>query len=254
MKPWSPEWKQAALNELYQEWENCQRCLLSDTRKNVVFGEGNPDADIMFVGEAPGEEEDKEGSPFVGRSGGLLRAMWEEFLSEKWEDVYVTNIVGCRPPENRNPLAAEKSSCLPRVHEIVYIVDPLIIVAVGKFALNALAGGRVWGVEKEHGSLFSSPHASLRLAGEKNGAEIPGRVFPRKGEDKKVYRLEYDLVPIWHPSYVLRFDSLDPSSGTFSEGGSAHQTLDDLQAVIDRIKQLHAEYARIPRILERTNA
>jgi hypothetical protein len=80
---------------------------------------------------------------------------------------------------------------------------------------------------------------------------IPGRVFPRKGANKKVYTLEYDLVPIFHPAYILRVDSYDREKDSFVDGGQAHQTLDDIQAVVNRIEQLHTEYETIPRLLER---
>ena len=249
MELWSPEWKQERLAALYEEWKDCQRCQLCSGRKNVVFGYGNPDADIMFVGEAPGGEEDKEGFPFIGDSGKLLQGLCAT-IGIDWESLYVSNIVACRPPNNRDPLAVEKDACLPRLHEIIYIVDPLLIVAVGKYALNALASGRAWGIEKEHGALFSSPHPTVRVGGEHNGAEIPGRVFPRKGSDKKTYTLEYDLVPIFHPAYILRVDSYD-SNGVFTDGGQAHQTLDDLKAVLDRVEQLRTEYEFIPKQLER---
>jgi len=253
MEPWTPEWKHAALKELQGQWKDCQACGLCEERQSLVFGEGNPDADILFVGHGPSEEDDQEGSPFVGEPGQLLRGMWEFGLKERqtWSDIFVSNVVACRPPNNRDPTAEEKRSCLPRLHEIIYIVDPLIVVPIGKYALNALVGGRSWGIEKSHGKLFSSPHASKRLAGERNGADIPGRFFPRKGEGKHVFKLEYDVVPIYHPSYILKIDSRDRKSGEFQDGGVAHQTLDDLQAVIERTEQLHAEYARIPRILER---
>lgn len=250
MEPWSAEWKQRALEQLYAEWKDCQGCQLCSGRQNVVFGSGNPDADIMFIGEAPGKDEDKEGTPFVGDSGQLLRSLCGA-IGLDWDELFITNIVACRPPENRDPLAVEKDSCLPRLHEIMYIVDPLIVVPVGKYALNALAGGRSWGIEKEHGNLFSSPDPTVRVGGEHNGAEIPGRVFPRKGENKRTYTLEYDLVPIFHPAYILRVDSYDRSTDSFADGGQAHQTLDDLQAVLDRVQQLRTEYEFIPKQIER---
>lgn len=247
MEPWTPEWKQHQLDLLYDAWKNCQGCPLHQTRKNVVFGEGNPDADILFIGEAPGEQEDKKGQPFIGDAGKLFNSMWCGALRQSREDIYVTNIVGCRPPKNRDPIAVEKDACISRVHEIIYLVDPLLVVAIGKYALNALAGGRAWGIEKQHGRMFSSPHPTVKVGGERNGVEIPGRVFPRKESDKSVHTLEYDVVPIFHTSYILRTDSYDPEANEFPKGGVAHQTLDDLEAVIDRVEQLKQEYQDIPR-------
>jgi uracil-DNA glycosylase family 4 len=250
MELWSAEWKQQELGRLFEEWKDCQRCQLCNGRQNVVFGSGNPDADLMFIGEGPGKNEDKEGVPFIGDGGQLLQSLCAT-IGISWEELYISNIVACRPPENRDPLAIEKDACLPRLHQIIYIVDPLLIVAVGKYAMNALVAGRSWGIEKEHGNLFSSPSPTVRVGGEHNGVEIPGRVFPRKGADKKVYTLEYDMVPIFHPAYILRVDSYDRDKDSFVEGGQAHQTLDDLQAVVDRIEQLRSEYEVIPQQLER---
>jgi len=250
MEPWSAEWKQQSLEQLYSEWDNCAKCPLYKERKSFVFGSGNPDADIMLIGEAPGKKEDSEGVPFVGESGELLQSLCDT-VGMVWNDLFITNIVSCRPPDNRNPLAIEKDSCLPRVQEIIYIVDPLIIVAVGKYALNALAGGRSWGIEKEHGSLFSSPDPAVRVGGEHNGVEIPGRVFPRKGSNKRTYTLEYDLIPIFHPAYILRIDSYDKNTGQFSEGGQAHQTLDDLKSIVNKVEYLHSEYENVTKQIER---
>ena len=138
---------------------------------------------------------------------------------------------------------------MPRLHAIIYIVDPLLIVTLGKVALNALVGGRQWGIEAEHGKLFSSPDPEVRVTGERNGVQIPGRVFPRKGDNKKVYALEYDCVPLFHPSFILRNDSYDQSTDQFEPGGIAHKTLDDMKAVIDRVQQLKQEYIGIQRVL-----
>jgi uracil-DNA glycosylase family 4 len=224
--------------------------MLSEARNNIVFGEGNPDAAVLLAGEAPGGNEDKEGSPFVGDAGKLLRSMIDA-VGLRWEDLYVTNVVACRPPDNRDPTGDEKAACLPRLHEIIYTVDPILIVAIGKYALNSLVGGRSWGIEAEQGKLFSSPSPAFRVAGERNGAEIPGRFFPRKGPGKYTYRLEYDVVPILHPAYVLRMDSFDPKTETFSAGGPFYQSMDALESVVERLTGLKKKYDGIARILER---
>jgi DNA polymerase len=248
MELWSAEWKQHQLDQLYEDWKKCDRCPLVETRHKVVFGEGNPDADILFIGEGPGEEEDKVGRPFIGESGQLFTALWES-LDQHRGDSYVTNIVGCRPPENRNPTKIEKEACLPRLHEIIYIIDPLLIVTLGKVALNALVGGRQWGIETSHGKLFSSPHPDVRVTDEKNGIHIHGRVFPRTGDDKKKYTLEYDCIPLFHPAYILRVDSYDHEKDEFEKGGVAHKTLDDMRVVISQIQQLKNEYGSIQKVL-----
>jgi len=250
MGPWSPEWKLKKLQELQDQWESCQRCGLHETRRSVVFGEGNPDADILFVGEAPGENEDKTGRPFVGQAGDILWGMWE-VLGQDRDDVFITNVVACRPPKNRDPAGAEKAECLPRLHEIIYLIDPLLIVAIGKYALNALCGGKSWSIEKMHGVLFSSPHPSARIKGESNGVEIPGRVLPLKGDDKLVYPLDYDVVGIYHPAYIARNDSYNKKTQSFEPGGLADETLEDLRVILARVAELHDEYDVIRKHIER---
>lgn len=250
MEPWSPEWKELRYAEIKEQWAGCKRCGLCTGRKKMAFGEGALSAKLMFIGEGPGEDEDKEGRPFVGRSGKLLTAMLGASGLTR-EEVFLDNIVICRPPENRNPLGAEREACLARLYEVIYLVDPLLIVATGKVSLETLAG-RSWSIEAEHGNLFSSPHPDVRVAGERNGVSIPGRFFPRKGgANKKEFTLEYDMIPIFHPSYILRQDSYDEKKDEFSQGGIAHKTLEDLAAVVNRVKQLEKEYYGIQTTIER---
>jgi DNA polymerase len=249
VEQWSAEWKNRQLAELYEQWCHCEECLLHDGRNNVVFGSGHPDADIMVIGEAPGEQEDKSGWPFVGDSGKLLQSMISG-VGLEWEDLYVTNVVACRPPQNRDPTAKEKVACSPRLSEIIYLVDPLLIITVGKYALNAVVGGRSRGIEAEQGNLFSSPNPFYRVTGERNGAEIPGRVFPMKGGDG-VHRLEYEVIPIFHPAYILRTDSYDKKTETFAAGGVFYQTMDSLASAVDKVHQLRRKHAKLADILER---
>lgn len=118
------------LQELFNIAQTCTRCRLCAKRKNVVFGEGNPKAEIMFVGEGPGEDEDNTGRPFVGRAGQLLTKMIES-VGLKREDVYIANIVKCRPPYNRIPQDDEAYYCLPYLRKQVAIIRPKIIVCLG---------------------------------------------------------------------------------------------------------------------------
>lgn len=248
MEPWSSEWKEQRLFDLYESWKDCERCPLHKTRQNVVFGDGNIDADVMFIGEGPGKKENERGLCFVGESGDLLFNSILASIDVKREEVFVTNIVGCRTSEsNRDPTAKEKDACILRVHQLIYLIDPLVIVTVGKYAMNALTGGRQKGIEKEHGNLFSTPHPSIRVMGERNGIEIPGVVFPRKGDSKNVHYLSYDMVPIYHPAYILRQDSYDPKTDKFSAGGIAYQTFKDLESVFELTRQIKTEYAAIQR-------
>lgn len=119
--------------ELYAACMNCSRCNLSSGRTNVVFGEGNVRARLMFVGEGPGHDEDVQGRPFVGRAGQLLTKMIES-IDLKREDVYIANIVKCRPPQNRVPFPEEARECLPYLRNQVAIVHPKIIVCLGATA------------------------------------------------------------------------------------------------------------------------
>ena len=121
----------------------CQRCRLHEGRSRIVFGDGNPDADLMFVGEGPGAEEDRRGLPFVGRAGELLTAMIEKGLEIPRSQVYICNIVKCRPPENRTPQSDEAATCKPFLDGQIAAVKPRVIVALGKPATSLLLGREV---------------------------------------------------------------------------------------------------------------
>jgi DNA polymerase len=128
-------------NDLKSEVSKCKKCNLHKTRTNVVFGEGNPEADIVFIGEAPGADEDRTGIPFVGRAGQLLDKMFMEVGLNR-EDVYICNILKCRPPGNRDPEPDEVESCSPYLEEQLEIISPTIIVALGAHAIRFLTGLR----------------------------------------------------------------------------------------------------------------
>jgi DNA polymerase len=115
----------------------CPRCKLSKDRTNIVFGQGNPKADLMFVGEAPGRDEDEQGLAFVGRAGQLLTKIIEA-MGRKREDVYIANILKCRPPNNRNPETDEVAACRPFLEEQIRLISPKVIVTLGTFAAQAL--------------------------------------------------------------------------------------------------------------------
>lgn len=132
--------------------ESCQKCELGKTRTNLVFGVGNPNADLMFVGEAPGEQEDLTGTPFVGRAGQLL----DKFLYAvdiKREDVYIANILKCRPPKNRDPLPEEEDACIGYLREQVKLIRPKVIVCLGRIAAMRLIKPD-FKITKEHGQWF----------------------------------------------------------------------------------------------------
>ena len=163
--------KKKLLEALNAEYANCPACALSKTRTHVVFGSGNPDARLLFVGEAPGFDEDVQALPFVGAAGQLLTKIIEAMKLRR-EDVYIANCLKCRPPQNRNPLPEEITSCSPILQKQIAIIQPKIVCALGKFAAQTLLG-------------TNEPISRLR-----------GRFFD--------WRDGIKLMPTFHPAYLLR--------------------------------------------------
>ena len=159
------------LVELYKEVQGCTKCPLYETRTKAVFGAGNADADLMFVGEAPGAEEDRQGLPFVGRAGQLLTDIIEKGLQIPRQDVYIANVIKCRPPGNRNPEPDEVETCEPFLFRQIDAIAPKVIVALGTFAAKALLK-------------TTDPISRLR-----------GRVYDYRGAK---------LIPTFHPAFLLR--------------------------------------------------
>jgi DNA polymerase len=129
-----------SLDEVRARLGDCRRCPLCEGRSTIVFGDGNPDADILFIGEGPGAEEDKRGLPFVGRAGELLTRMIERGMGVPRSSVYICNIVKCRPPGNREPLANEIAACRPFLDAQIDAVAPKVIVSLGRPATGVLLG------------------------------------------------------------------------------------------------------------------
>jgi DNA polymerase len=148
----------------------CENCKLSKTRTQVVYGVGNPNADLMFIGEAPGRDEDLQGEPFVGRAGQLLTDIIKAMKLTR-DDVYIANVVKCRPPENRNPEPDELDACRPFIRRQVEIIQPKVIVTLGRFGLQSL-------LEKSYG--ITSVRGQWL---EYNGVKV---------------------MPTYHPAYLLR--------------------------------------------------
>ncbi len=159
------------LKELEKICKNCTLCDLSKSRTNVVFGEGNPEANLMFIGEGPGEMEDKTGRPFVGRSGKLLDKILQNVLELKREDVYIANIVKCRPPNNRVPTIEEALTCRNYLIKQIEIIKPKLLVCLGKTAFMYLMDSNM-PISKVRGQIF-----------EFNSIKV---------------------IPTFHPSYLLR--------------------------------------------------
>ncbi len=222
--------KAEKLQRLYDEWFNCQRCELKNFRctergdpvEDIVFCSGNPDASIMIIGEAPGEEEASELVPFVGRSGKLLNQIlatisdnpeikelhtWytkvahtkgnvekfhEAMFAWREKELFMTNIVSCRPPENRAPTPPEMDACKPRLQNLIYLVDPVIIISSGSIAASSLIGHKVQ-VTAKRGELFE--------------AKLKG----------KVTDVKYPVVVTLHPSYLLRKADWNDGGGDYSK-------------------------------------
>ncbi len=127
------------LEELHSKIHNCQKCGLSKSRTNFVFGDGNPNADIMLIGEAPGAEEDKTGIPFVGRAGKLLTDILKAINLTR-EEIYIANILKCRPPKNRDPQPEERDACMPYLLKQIDLIKPKMILCLGRIAANTLLG------------------------------------------------------------------------------------------------------------------
>ena len=138
------------LKDLEESIKGCNKCKLCSGRKNIVFGVGNENADIMFIGEGPGADEDAQGMPFVGKAGQLMNKAFEG-IGLKREDVYIANIVKCRPPQNRNPEKDEAEACIDYLRNQVMIVKPKVIVLLGNVALKNILGEE-YGITKVRGN------------------------------------------------------------------------------------------------------
>jgi len=158
------------LDELQQIVTACVKCRLAKSRTQVVYGVGSPNADLMFIGEAPGRDEDIQGKPFVGRAGQLLTDIIKAMKLTR-DDVYIANVIKCRPPENRNPEQDELDACRPHIRRQIEIIQPKVIVTLGRFALQSLL---------EKGYAVSS---------------VRGQWLDYNG---------IKVMPTYHPAYLLR--------------------------------------------------
>ncbi|MDR3156726.1 MAG: uracil-DNA glycosylase [Lactobacillales bacterium] len=162
-------------NELKIECLKCTQCPLSETRNNVVFGIGNEKAEVLLIGEGPGENEDLQGEPFVGKAGQLLDKMLNYIDLDRKKNIYIANIVKCRPPKNRDPFPEEQEACIPWLRNQTLLIRPKIIVCLGRIAAMKIIKPDIK-ITKDHGTLYN-----------KNG---------------------FLFIPILHPAAILR----NPSS------------------------------------------
>lgn len=140
--------------ELRSQTLECRRCVLAETRKNVVFGVGNPNAQVMIIGEGPGRDEDEQGEPFVGRSGQLLDKLLEHVGLSRKSNIFIANMVKCRPPENRDPRPDEVEQCIGWLRNQTHLIKPKIIVCVGRVAATSIINPG-FKVTKEHGQFIA---------------------------------------------------------------------------------------------------
>lgn len=183
------------LHVLEDEVRGCTKCGLAATRTNTVFARGNPTAKLCFIGEAPGADEDAQGIPFVGRAGQLLDKMIKAMGLDPEKDVYVINIIKCRPPGNRRPEPEEVEACIPYLHDQIVANDPKVIVALGNTSVAALLGTKI-GITKVRGAW-------------------------------KLYRGKIPVMPTYHPSYLLR-----PGP---TQAEAKRQVWEDLQTVMKEL-------------------
>ena len=169
-----------ALEKVKEKCLNCDKCTLAKSRTNIVFSDGIANTKMMLIGEAPGYWEDKQGKPFVGKAGQLLDKIFASVGLSREKDVYICNTLKCRPPENRNPLPEEKAACREYLDAQMEILKPKIILVCGNIALNTMLP-KERGITRARGKWFDGP----------NGAK---------------------MMPIFHPSYLLRNDSRQKGS------------------------------------------
>jgi uracil-DNA glycosylase family 4 len=179
----TPAERRAALDAIAAEVRDCTRCRLSETRTKAVPGEGDPNTEVLLVGEGPGMNEDREGRPFIGRAGSLLERLLGHIGWQR-EDVFITNVVKCRPPGNRDPEPDEMAACAPYLQRQAQILDPSVVVTLGRFSMATFMPG----------VRISQAHGTTRLADPATGAR-----------DATVFAM-------YHPAYALRNPAVERES------------------------------------------
>jgi uracil-DNA glycosylase family 4 len=191
--------RRAALEAIASEVRTCTRCRLADGRTNAVPGEGSPDTEVVLVGEGPGFHEDRTGRPFVGRAGGVLQELLE---SIEWRraDVFITNVVKCRPPENRDPEPDEMAACAPYLERQLAVLDPALVVTLGRFSLGSFVPG----------TRISQVHGTVHPVDPATGAR------------------DASVLALYHPAAADR--SADVKRQSFDDVARAPQALLDARA------------------------
>ncbi|HBH19298.1 MAG TPA: uracil-DNA glycosylase [Cyanobacteria bacterium UBA9579] len=188
-----------ALNDVKEVCKTCIKCDLSKSRTQVVFSDGNPEAKLMIIGEAPGRNEDETGIPFVGRAGKLLDKILESQNITREKDVYICNTVKCRPPENRVPTDGEKAACRVYLDAQIQLIRPRLILLAGATAFKSMLDTKA-PISKIRGQWFDGPFDSK-------------------------------IMPIFHPSYLLRYDSEEPDTPKWL----MRQDIQEVRSVLDSL-------------------
>ena len=221
-EPWSPEWKATQLRQLKSEWSDCAKCPeLAECRKKIVMGHGNPDADIVFVGHMIGDQEDKKGKPFVGASGECIDSMLSSLQMSR-APFFFTNLTMCRTPEARAPTKEEKQNCSARLYREIYLVDPILIVALGSDAAQFLIGSRAGSIDKFMGTITE--------------ITIPGVRHP----------LTYDATALYHPAHIISSESPN-ADGVYRTQGIAQRTFEAMMDAISSVQTLRGAYDKFRR-------
>jgi DNA polymerase len=200
--------KSESLSLLRQEIGDCKRCRLSEGRNNIVFGEGNVNTRIMFIGEGPGRDEDLQGRPFVGKAGDILTSLINKMGKEigfERKDVFIANVVKCRPPMNRDPMPDEIETCLPFLNRQIEIIMPEIIMSLGRISTHTLMG-------------LKTPLNKFSIS------EARGKIF-----EYKIGNFSIPVMPTFHPAYFLR------------NAKDKHLTWSDAMAVIDKLRSARSK-------------
>jgi uracil-DNA glycosylase family 4 len=244
--------KAEKLNQLYDRWFSCERCELGKLRcaeergEDIVFFDGNPEADVLLIGEAPGEQEEVEGRPFVGQSGMLLnqiigdttddpeirelfnwyqkvarnaansRTFHTKMFAYREKEFGITNVVSCRPPDNRTPTMPEVKDCWERLWNIIYIVDPLLIVTFGNTALSVVTRKTTAQITRVRGQIFDATY------------------------DGMVGELTYPIMPLLHPSFLMRSADYNMADGFYTK------TVKDFRSALQIVDFLRNRYYGTP--------
>lgn len=179
----TPAERRAALEAIAADVRDCTRCRLSETRTKAVPGEGDPNTEVLLVGEGPGVNEDREGRPFIGRAGGLLERLLDHIGWQR-DDVFITNVVKCRPPENRDPEPDEIAACAPYLQRQAAVLDPSVVVTLGRFSMATFMPG----------VRISQAHGTTRVAAPATGAR------------------DATAFAMYHPAYALRNPAVERES------------------------------------------